>query len=115
MITTVACAGNEYLCVDNDSGKADFDSDDAPVAVPSFASDDDPAAVPSRVFCNTPLSRLCLFIPANMAEEEVAAVVAHNDSGICKAGFLLMTMYLALRLQMPGVMVGKWSQQLHPT
>ena len=59
----------------------------------------------------------CPSIPANMAEEEVAAVVAHNESGMCKAaffacddalraagngggmcraGFLLVTMHLAL-------------------
>ena len=39
-------AGDEASCVDNDSGKADFVSDDALVAVPSFASDDVPVAVP---------------------------------------------------------------------
>ena len=42
-------AGGEAPCVDNDSGKADFASDDAPVAVPSFASDDAPVAVPSSL------------------------------------------------------------------
>ena len=42
-------AGDEAPCVDNDSGKADFASDDAPVAAPSFASDDAPVAVPSSV------------------------------------------------------------------
>ena len=32
---------------------------------------------------NSPYS-FCLFIPANMAEEEVAAVVADNENGMCK-------------------------------
>ena len=29
----------------------------------------------------------CPFIPANMAEDEVAALVVDNGSGMCKAGF----------------------------
>ena len=29
----------------------------------------------------------CSFIPANMAEEEVAKFVAGDDSGMCKASF----------------------------
>ena len=34
-----------------------------------------------------PTHTFCPFIPANMAEEEVAAVVADNESGMCTAGF----------------------------
>ena len=30
----------------------------------------------------------CLFIPANMAEEEVAKLLVGNDSGMCKVGFV---------------------------
>ena len=42
-------AGDEGPFVVNVSGKGDFASDDALVAVPSFASDDAPVAVPSSL------------------------------------------------------------------
>ena len=42
-------AGDEAPFVVNVSGKADFASDDALVAVPSLASDDVPVAVPSSL------------------------------------------------------------------
>ena len=29
----------------------------------------------------------CTYIPANMAEEEVAKLIVGNDSGMCKASF----------------------------
>ena len=42
-------AGDQAPFVANVSGKADFASDDALVAVPSLASDDVPVAVPSSL------------------------------------------------------------------
>merc|ERR1719284_116966 len=52
------------------------------------------------------------FIPANMAEEEVAALVVDNGSGMCKAGFAgddaprAVFPSIVGRPKMPGIMVG---------
>ena len=54
----------------------------------------------------------CPFIPANMAEEEVAALVVDNGSGMCKAGFAgddaprAVFPSIVGRPKMPGIMVG---------
>ena len=48
----------------------------------------------------------CSFTRANMAEEELAALLALTTKAACVKQVFLVTMHLALCLQMPGLMVG---------
>ena len=55
---------------------------------------------------NSPHS-FCLFIPANMAKEEVAAVAADNENGMCKVDDALRAVIPSIvEPKVSGIMVG---------